>query len=380
MFELTPDQKNAHDIIIDWFLSDHKLMTLGGYAGTGKTFLTSQIARTLKNMNLRLAFCTVAGKASTVLRAKLGEILKPEDYCGTIHSLIYRLIHKEKLKSGRTELYFSADEEKLLPYDLIIVDEASMMNEWMFRDLSVYGIPILAVGDHGQLPPVKGNFNLMSNPEIKLEKIMRQAENNPIIKIALMAREEGRIAYGNYGPGCLKTADPSVLHKHDWASINSISLCGLNKTRVRMNNFAREKLKRDQFIAPIVGEPIICLYNNNKKLIYNGNIGIILNINISLNSGEEIFEVEVDMGDRIFRNGISPEQFGKEYVSVDDKSEDVDYFDFAYCTTVHKAQGSEWDNVLVLEEGEFLWKGDMWRRWLYTAVTRARERLVIFKR
>lgn len=390
MINLTQEQQKAHDTVLDWVKTGNKCLTLGGYAGTGKTTLVGQIALQLKAQGKRLAFCAVSGKASTVLKSKLAGCLTDFDYCGTIHSLIYQLVGKEKLRSGRTELYFQANENLKLPYDLIIVDEASMVNEWMFRDLSNLGIPILAVGDHGQLPPVKGSFNLMANPEIRLETIMRQAEGNPIIKMAMMARLDGVIKYGDYGGGCVKTREVSCLHAHDYASTNSVMLCALNKTRVRMNSFAREVLKRNHteptLNYPIVGEPLICLYNNNRKLIYNGNIGVLKSIvpNEYLNTDKEtlinVFDVEVDMGDFTFVNSIAREQFGKEYTNVDEKIDDIDYFDWAYCITTHKAQGSEWKNVLIIEEGEFMFKNDLWNRWLYTAVTRAKEKLTIYKR
>ncbi len=116
-------------------------------------------------------------------------------------------------------------------------------------------------------------------------------------------------------------------------------------------------------------------------MIYNGNIGVLQSLNMSFgDAGQEVYDVEIDMGDFVFRNYIDPQQFGKEFTSVDEKSDDVDYFDWGYCITAHKSQGSEWDHVLVIEEGEFMWKGDLWRRWLYTAITRARERLIIYKR
>ncbi len=385
MLELTHEQRQAHDTVLDWLRTRQKCLTLGGYAGTGKTTLVGAIARELKAQGKRLAFCTVSGKASTVLKSKLAGCLTDLDYCGTIHSLIYTLIGKEKLQSGRQELYFAANEGKAMPYDLIVVDEASMINEWMFKDLSAYSIPILAVGDHGQLPPVKGSFNLMADPQIKLEKIMRQAEGNPIIKMALMARMDGKIPVGDYGGGCIKTNDVRCLHTHAWGDVDAIALCGMNKTRVRMNAFARELLKRNatdrHLNAPLVGEPLICLYNNNRKMIYNGNIGILQDISLSFDDGgNEVYDVTVDMGDFLFRNNIDPLQFGREYTAVDEKTDDLDYFDFAYMITTHKAQGSEWNKVLIVEEGEFMWKGDLWRRWLYTAITRAKESLVIFKR
>ena len=395
MISLTEEQKKAHDHVMDWFKKNkgkRSFLTLGGYAGVGKTTLMGFLAGTLKKDKTRIAFCTVSGKASTVLKSKLSSHLTEFDYCGTIHSLIYRLIGKEKLRSGRTELYFESNyaQGSTMPYDLIVVDEASMVNEWMFKDLMNYGIPILAVGDHGQLPPVKGRFNLMENPNIKLEKIMRQAEGNPIIQMAQMARQDGVIKYYDYGGGCLKTRDVRVLHEHTYANPDSIMLCALNKTRVRMNSFARELLKLNNPVPdlnyPVVGEPVICLYNNNRKMIYNGNIGVLkrLDANDYFDTDNEkmipVFDVDIDMGYFVFSNSIDRSQFGKEYTHVDEKNDDIDYFDWAYCITTHKAQGSEWKNVLIVEEGDFLFKGELWNRWLYTAITRAKEKLIIFKR
>lgn len=395
MIQLTIDQIKAHDYIYDWFCGsgNKQLLTLGGYAGTGKTTLIAQVASTLKKSNARIAFCAISGKASTVLKSKLANILTQEDYCGTIHSLIYRLVGKEKLNNGRHELYFgfNADPNGMrLLYDVIILDEASMVNEFIFRDLASLGIPILAVGDHGQLPPVRGSFNLMERPIIKLETIMRQAEGNPIIRMAQMAREEGKIPYGQYGVNCFKTKELSAIYEHAYADPNSIALCALNRTRVRMNSHAREILKKNnpipEFNYPIVGEPLICLYNNHRKMVYNGNIGILKSIEPSEffnEKNEEIiktFNVDINMGDFEFTNSILREQFGKEYTTVDEKLDDIDYFDWAYVITCHKAQGSEWKNVLIIEEGDWMFKGDLWNRWLYTACTRAKESLIIYKR
>jgi exodeoxyribonuclease-5 len=306
-----------------------------------------------------------------VLKSKL--VLGDDDYCGTIHSLIYRLVGKEKLENGRTELYFDPNEAHL-SYDLIIVDEASMVNEWMFRDLSSHGIKILAVGDHGQLPPVKGSFNLMENPDIKLETILRQVEGNPIIGMAILARREGNIAYGAYGH-CLKTRDTNVLHNHPFGDPGAIMLCALNKTRNKMNSFAREKLKiADPF--PVVGEPLICLFNNNSAGIHNGSIGILKRIQVE----EDYYDVDIDMGGFVYTGHIDPKQFGKPYTNVEEGVEDIDYFDWAYVTTVHKFQGSEADTVLLIEEGEFMFKDDLWKRWLYTGCSRAKKKLTIYKR
>jgi ATP-dependent exoDNAse (exonuclease V), alpha subunit - helicase superfamily I member len=86
------------------------------------------------------------------------------------------------------------------------------------------------------------------------------------------------------------------------------------------------------------------------------------------------------MSDFIFEGFIELDQFGKKYTNVEEKIDDLDYFDFAYCITVHKSQGSEWGRVLLIEERLPMWNDDIYRRWMYTAITRAREQLIILKR
>jgi exodeoxyribonuclease-5 len=244
-----------------------------------------------------------------------------------------------------------------------------MIDYRIFKDLENHGIPILAVGDHGQLPPIRGDFNLMEDPDITLEKIMRQAEDNPIIKMSIMAREDGVIPYCDLG-AAVKTRERSFINKHDFNDIGSIVLCATNKTRVAINSFARKILQKEG--NPLPGEPLICLSNNNFKKVFNGNIGILKEIC----SYDEIFSVKVDMGDFTYHGDIFKDQFNKKYLV--EKPAEADLFDFAYAITTHKSQGSEWRYVTLYEErmGQ---SDDNWRRWLYTAVTRAKESLLIIK-
>ncbi|MFA6100431.1 MAG: ATP-dependent RecD-like DNA helicase [Patescibacteria group bacterium] len=374
--DLTPEQQLAHDHVIDWYHRSrgrYALLTFGGLAGTGKTTTLGYISRTLSQRDnpARIAFVTFTGKASTVLAAKVRDFMGPEDYCGTIHGLMYTLVGKN---DQTRELYFEKNTNEL-PFDLIIVDEASMVNKEILNDLAEYGIPILAVGDHGQLPPVKANFNLMDNPQIKLETIVRQAEGNPIIQMARAAREKGAIEYGDYGHGCIKTRNLDALHAHPFEDINSIMLCALNSTRNKMNSFARQKLGiTDELPQP--GEPLICLLNNRKKMIFNGSIGILKELQIR---DDETANITLTLDDRELYLWTDLAQFGKKYL----ESKDIDglsYFDWAYMITTWKSQGSEWKNVLLVEEYLPNMTDDIRRRFLYTACTRAKERLVIFKR
>ena len=190
MIELSSDQQFCFDAIMSWYSNPSALLSMGGYAGCGKTTLIGKMRNTLPR-STRVAFCCFTGKASSVLRSKLQlfEIQRfPDDYCGTIHSLIYEPI----LDDVTNEIIGWVLRVKI-PYDLIVIDEASMVNEELFKDLCSYNIPILAVGDHGQLPPIDGNLNLMKSPMLKLEKVHRFAESNPITKVSILAREQGFI-------------------------------------------------------------------------------------------------------------------------------------------------------------------------------------------
>jgi exodeoxyribonuclease-5 len=121
---------------------------------------------------------------------------------------------------------------------------------------------------------------------------------------------------------------------------------------------------------PIVGERVICLRNNHTAGIFNGQIGYILRIH---KAGKD-FRVEIEMAgvERNYVGSISREQFGsRETLS---HLRNIDLFDWAYCLTVHKAQGSEAESVILYEQRCPLWSH---KRWLYTGITRAKKRLEI---
>lgn len=356
--ELNKIQQSAHDHIIDWFKSGNNLLTLGGYAGTGKTTLIGLTIDDLKQEKaIRVAFCAYTGKAATVLKSKLN--MMSDDYCGTIHGLIYQMTGK-----FRGQPVFERRDS--IDYDLIVIDEASMIDSKIFNDLQSYGIPVFAVGDHGQLPPINGGLNLMENPEIKLEQIMRQEENHPIIKLATMARESVKIPCGEYGEGVIKIADRTKLR--NFLSPDTIVLAAMNKTRININSYVRNFYGINSN-DPVGGEPIICLKNNRMVGIYNGNISTLL----SIKNERKYYSIETDLP----YSGITlKEQFGSKYIC---DVEGVDLFDWAYCITTHKAQGSEFDNVILIEERMPKMDDDNWRRWLYTGITRAKKCLTIIQ-
>jgi exodeoxyribonuclease-5 len=269
--------------------------------------------------------------------------------------------------------------------DLIIIDEASMVDFSIWRDLCSYGVPIIAVGDHGQLPPIEGNFNLMEKPDFKLEEIHRQAKDNPIIKLSILARKNGQIPIGNYGRNVKKTCreDPDSQELvndllQDYKD-QTLVLCGYNLTRVKLNKYIREALGFETN-SPGKGDRVICLRNNHAKKICNGMLGKISSIE-DLDGYFYKTEIEMDGEERPYEGLILKDQFNRtqalnftkeRYLTI--KS---DLFDFGYALTVHKAQGSQAKRVILFEERFSKMDDEMWRRWLYTGVTRAEEELFI---
>lgn len=408
MMTLSPDQKAAMDLAVAKIEAREQCVTLGGYAGTGKTTVTGEIVKALRAKFPRIAFCCFTGKAYKVLEAKLRACgaMDPGDYCGTIHGLVYnaRRHQEEKEEDGIKILknrFLFDDKDENEKFDLIVVDEASMVNEIMYGKLLEFAVPILAIGDHGQLPPVRGEFNLMSNPMIRLTKIHRQAEHDPIVRLSIMAREDGIIPLGVYSQEsdalCMKIKGEEFInenvHPHAWTLI-----AGTNKKRVERNKWARWKfgLKGD---IPVAGDRVICLRNIHFKNVFNGMTGTVRKCMPSLKEkyagGHWLFmDVLMDSETEYIAPDVFRYQFNQPKLLVatvvdppSAREVNPDDFgalwDFGYCLTAHKAQGSEFDNVVVYEENamRFLMNKTLgeegWRRWLYTAVTRAKKQLII---
>ena len=384
MISFSSDQKKVTAELLAW-LKHHKtnFITVGGYAGTGKTTLIAVLRKKLyyRNKKLKVAFVSFTGKAARVLKTKLiiAKAVAAVDFVGTIHSLIYSpIINNNKEIIGW-------EKRKEIKYDLIVIDEASMVDEEIWNDLSSYQIPIIAVGDHGQLPPIRGNFNLMEKPNLKLEKIHRQAKNNPIIQLSRTARRCGKIPALGFGPKVwkMKREDYQAQEKVEELLANynedTLVICGYNDTRIKLNNFIRRKLGFD-FPTPQVGDRVICLRNNREKGIYNGMLGRLLFIK-KKDKGWYQAEIKMDDEKELYGGLIAVEQFNRPRPMNFSKERKRiikgDLFDFGYALTVHKAQGSQAKRVILFEERFSRMNDEQWRRWLYTAVTRAEEELYI---
>lgn len=336
MFDLTPEQLTAYKESVN-LLSSCPYATLGGYAGTGKTTLISHVIHNHPGAKV----CAYTGKASDVLRRKGVE-------AQTIHSLMYELMKDEDGKPILSPLSQLQWEKKpTLDASLIIVDEASMVPEWIHEDLMSYGIPLLYVGDHGQLPPVGDDFNLMEDPDIKLETVHRNA--GEIEQFANFLRE-----YNN--PEDWITTEGKV-HIGDFhnSSVDQV-ICGFNKTRHAINKEIREKKGHSSPFQK--GEKIIVLQNDRKIKVFNGMIGEVISLdkyNLTFSSHSNTYTVPIYLSSPEKKSNMATIPVG-----------------YAYCITCHKAQGDEYDILGVIEEQCDYWEPE---RWNYTAASRAKKAL-----
>jgi exodeoxyribonuclease-5 len=384
--ELSVEQAAAIREIGRWYRSQSTpFITLGGYAGTGKTTLIGYLRQALGDLDesAKVGFCAYTGKAARVLASRLREAgaARRGDSVGTLHSLIY----DAEDAGGGAVRWVRKDR---LDRSLVIVDEASMVDETIWRDLLEFGIPVLAVGDHGQLPPVGSSFNLMAEPQVRLEKIWRQAALSPIIEVATLARQTCVIPVKEYGPGVRKldrreAETGQLVEELLGGDMNSMMvLCGYNTTRVKLNQ-AMRSMRDHTSSGPESGDIVVCLRNNRTKHLYNGMLGTVIRVVPALDDINGWYEAQIElMGEDYEYDGyIWRDQFGASETTRDmplaPDGGRGDLWDFGYALTVHKAQGSQAARVLLFEERFPRSSDEDWRRWLYTAVTRAETELTI---
>jgi exodeoxyribonuclease-5 len=365
--DFSPQQDSALKAVADWLKAKPgrgatpQVFRLFGYAGTGKTTLARHLAADVSG---KVLFAAFTGKAALVMRRK------GCDGASTIHSLIYRA-RETAAETPNFELWDDAPASKA---KLIVIDECSMVDADLGRDLLSFGAPLLVLGDPAQLPPISGGgFFTESEPDAMLTEVHRQAADDPIVRISMDIREGRPLTPGEFGETQIvsrKALDPDrVIHADQ-------VLVGRNATRRAYNQRMRE---RRGFVGdlPLAGDKLVCLRNNRRKGLLNGSLWIVRErqekrgalISLRLASDD-------DGAARLLKVTVRPECFtgGIEDFAWPERKA-YDEFDFGSVLTVHKSQGSQWDDVVLFDES-FAFP-DSRARWLYTGVTRAAKRLCL---
>lgn len=390
---LTEKQEQGRQIAVSRYLNRSKYTVISGYAGSGKSTLVKFIINSIPGIDpdMDVCYCAFTGKAAQVL------LKKGNKNVSTLHKLLYRSIPKADGTWIRTPVDF-------IPYKILVIDEVSMVPDHMWKQLMKYSPYVLVLGDPFQLPPVsKDDTNtILDNPHVFLDEIHRQAQESEIIRISMDIRAGKDISlFDGNEVKIYNQADftePMLL----WADQ---VLVGTNATRINLNNTMRKLLGREG--GPQEGDKVICLRNeweieaNNGDPLVNGTIGFLkrpystfVNVPYTLGGGRfDILESQfisdsgaefpyINMDQHMIMTGEKCCDFkqawrisrSKKYCHILPKE-----FTYGYAITGHKAQGSQWDKVLVVEE-RFPFDKLEHARWLYTAVTRAAEKAVIIKK
>lgn len=402
--QFTPMQDAALKAVDKWYKEERAAKPtfyLAGCAGTGKTTLAKHFAA---NINGNVKYAAFTGKAAHVMM-KNGCI-----GASTVHQLIYR--PKSNSKTHLNALQIELDETKAVPepdYEkihrleqeiskeqenagrmsfslnmesdlrqasLLIVDEVSMISEAVGKDLESFGVPILVLGDPEQLPPVFGaGYFTEKTPDIFLREIHRQALDNPIIAMSTLVREGKSLPLGTYGES--KVTDQKLEAREIMG--HDIILTGLRATKRACDNRVRAILERTSPL-PVKGDKLMCVKNNHTLGILNGQIWIAQSdavptggvVSLHIRDEESGLELAVTATEKLFL-GQPLQRWEHE--------EGVEEFEYANAITVHKSQGSQWDNVLLFDQKDAFksWSHRDKQRWLYTGITRAAERVTVMR-
>src|SRR5215470_6130826 len=336
------------------------IFRLFGYAGTGKTTLAKHLAESIDG---KVLFAAFTGKAACVMRSKGCH------GATTIHSLIYRA----RDSGQETPTFELWDEAPASKAKLIIIDECSMVDDELARDLMSFGVPLLVLGDPAQLPPIQGGgFFTDAKPDAMLTEVHRQAQDDPIVRLSMEIRAGNALVQGRYGE--TEVVRRSALDPKRVLDADQV-LVGRNVTRRAYN--ARLRMRRGFADAlPMTGDKLVCLRNNRRKGLFNGGLWVVKErsaarantLGLRLTPDEGVGRgVKVTVRRECFTGGIEDLDWTQR--------KRYDEFDYGYVLTVHKAQGSQWDDVVLFDES-FAFP-DSRARWLYTGITRAARRLTI---
>jgi exodeoxyribonuclease V len=367
----TDRQKDALKAVDKWYHEyttsrkpTKQIFRCFGYAGVGKSTLARHFA---SNIDGEVSYLAFTGKAALVMRKNGCEGAR------TIHSAIY--IAEENKKTG--EITWRINRQSYLnKVSLIIIDECSMVDDDLAKDLLSFGRPILVLGDPGQLPPVKGTgYFTEAEPDVLLTEIHRQAKDNPIIHLATLLRNEQMPKLGTYG-------ESRVMNKLTTSDILEADqvLVGRNVTRESFNKKIR-KLKGFDPDTPVVGDRLICLQNDKDLGIFNGGMFDVEQI-LQQNSAKSQFLMmrlnSQDEDRSPFLTRVHKSFFFDDVPVPNWKIlKNSQKFYWSWAITTHKAQGSQWDDVFVMGNESYCFREEKWK-WLYTSVTRASSKLILF--
>ena len=432
--DLTKDQKGAVGAVSKWHASagEGSLFVLAGYAGTGKTSSVKALVDRVGLDREEVLYAAPTGRAAMILQSKgakdartvasafyepydtddnesralhwaqalfpkralsfsriatpdlLAEIIKaaealPPDEFKRI-SNDYEVPPPVKTVEGYTvrftKRFFLKGQDRLR---LMVIDEASMLNDRQIEDVLSFGVPVLFVGDPFQLPPVAGDNKLMlRKPDWTLTETLRQKEGGPILDAAHLIRTKHRTPPMGETDGFARMSERDFMEQGGLQTLKDAdhTICGYNRTVRDLNGMIREA-RGFSGVYPNPGEKVLCTKNHHQSGLVNGLIGTVEKVGPP-NARDGGFNL-----DALWDDGVSRRNVRADASQFDPQVSDVVWYKtlqrhaqirFGHAATCHRSQGGGWPSVVVYEQP--VGRGiDRWR-WLYTAYTRAASSLV----
>lgn len=403
---LTSQQLEGLNKVVSWAetAGPGDIFRIFGYAGTGKSTIVEQLADRIGRE--RVVFTAFTGKACEVLTRKGCP-------AQTIHSLIYNAQTEGKSRMAEIrecleELHPKSKEARELNKELerlvkkalepsfgfnesraqktfedigfIIVDECSMIDQTVGEDLIAVGKPLIVMGDPGQLPPPKGlGYFTPPNikPDVMLTEIHRQSEDSAILTAATKARQNIPLRFGRDGIYGEMAVIPRARLTTEQVLSADLIIVGTNKTRRTYNQRIRELKGFKGW--PKQGERLICLKNNRALNFQNGGLFEVIEDAVYIALDDQLcvkvknLNTDVIVECNMWAFHFRDEEPSRPWWEYDSACE----FYYGYAITCHKAQGSQANHVLVIDESKYF-RADA-SKWLYTAITRAARSCIIAK-
>lgn len=405
MVQYTAQQLAALDNARRW-LDDPNgapVFRLFGFAGTGKSTIAHEVNA---HVGGRALSCAYTWKAASVMSRKglAG--------ASSIHSLIYtptgndtkhldelkeelrlleavkepsrgltmrleavrRAVQEATAKAGKPSFILKESTE-VRAAPLIILDECSMPDIRTGEDLVSFGTKILALGDPGQLPPIKGaGYFTQVKPDVLLTEVHRNC--GPILRLATDVREGRALRLGNVEAHDGEVSKARVVERIGAATALAADqiLCGTNARRQSINARHRQLDGHDKKSPmPVAGEKLVCLHNDRDLGLYNSTQWVTTEDSIWEPGEDDVYlRIRPDTGGADMGVPAEAGIFIDEALKSNWPS--AQQFTWGSAMTTHKAQGSEWSNVIVFDDWH---RADSRRQWLYTAATRASDDLTI---
>ena len=390
--ELTAKQLQGLEIAIQRYKAGEKYTCISGYAGSGKSTLVKFLVAALEIPEENIVYACFTGKACNVLQQK---------GCKNV-STLHRLLYEFRPRSDGTFFRLPKTE---LEYELVIVDEVSMASKELIQQLFKHQVYVVCLGDPFQLPPInpEDDNHLLDHPHVFLDEIHRQAQESEIIRVSMDIRAGRPLELLDGNDVKIVDKEDLVNGMYTWADQ---ILCAKNETRIGINNQMREMLGREG--EPQEGDKVICLRNywdvldSDGNPLINGTIGFLQNNYTTtlsypyfINGGGKFDVIHSNIATET-NSAFNDLLLDKRLILEGRKSLDpkVEWrmmknealawrvpkeFTYGYAITCHKAQGSQFSKVLIIEEN-FPFGKEEHQRWLYTALTRAIDKAVIVRK